>query len=184
MASGQGINKTKFLWNALDRVFFVVVGALGAIATTYITGMLKVNPPELVVQQTYNRIDERPVSTSVGGLKLDYQKDEPATYGVYRVDIRNEGRGPAETVRFQVKIPKDAAVSYYEEPDFRVYKPTVVELKGNEFYAEMPRFPSGAGDFIALRIEGSAKLLCDARVKLVSEDYEGEVGKLQGVECD
>jgi len=182
MASGQASNKTKFLWSALDRVFFVVVGALGTIATTYITGILRVNPPELVVTQTYNRVDVRPVAASIGGLRLDYKKDEAISYGVYRVDIRNDGRGPAETVRFQVKIPKDVAVSYYEEPDFRVYKPTVVELKGNEFYAEMPRFPSGAGDFIALRIEGSAKLLCDARVKLVSDDYEGEIRALNGIE--
>jgi hypothetical protein len=174
----------KFLWNALDRVFFVVVGALGTIATTYITGMLRVNPPELVVTQTYNRVDVRPVAASIGGLRLDYKKDEALSYGVYRVDIRNDGRGPAETVRFQVKIPKDITVSYHEQPDFKVYQPKLLEFKDNEFYTELPKFPSGADEFVALRIEGNEKLLCDARVKFVSEDYEGEVGKLKGVECN
>jgi len=177
----QGI---KFFWSALDRVFFIVVGALGTIATTYITGMLKVNPPELVVTQTYNHVDESPVATSVGGLNLDYKKDEAKPYGVLRVDIANDGRGSAEKVRFQVKLSKDVAVSYYLNPDFRVYQPSLLELKINEFYAELPKFPSKGNDYVALKIEGDERLLCDARIKLVSEDYEGEVRQLQGVECN
>lgn len=174
----------KFFWNALDRIVFIGVGVLGTIAATYVTGMIKINPPELVVEQTYNRVDERPVASSVGGLRLDYQKEAPLSYGIYRIDIRNEGRGSAEAVRFQVKISKDTNISYYEEPDLKVYKPELVEFKDNEFYAVIPKYPSGADDYIILRIEGDGESLCNARVKLVSDDYEGKVGRLKGMECD
>lgn len=178
--SGAG---RKFIWNALDRFVFIGVGVLGTVATAYITGTLKLNPPELIVAQTYNRVDPSPVANTVGGLKLDYKADAARDYGVLRVDIANDGRGSAEKVRFQVKLPGKLTVAYHLDPDFRVYQPTVLELKNNEFYVEMPKFPSGAKDFIALRIEGEEMLLCDARVKFVSEDYEGEVNQLKGVEC-
>lgn len=180
-ASGAG---RKFLWSALDRFVFIAVGALGTIATTYITGTLKLNPPKLIVTQTYNRVDAAPVANSVGGLKLDYKADAARTYGVLRVDIANDGRGSAEKVRFQVKLPQNLKVSYQMEPDFRVYQPTLLELKNNEFYVEMPKFPSKAADLVALRIEGDEALLCDARTKFVSEDYEGEVNDIQGVKCE
>jgi len=180
-ASGAG---RKFLWSAMDRFVFIAVGVLGTVATTYITGTLKLNPPELVVSQTYNRVDPAPVANTVGGLKLDYKTDEARAYGVLRVDIANDGRGSAEKVRFQVKLPLNLTVAYHLDPDFRVYQPTILELKNNEFYVEMPKFPSKAEDFIALRIEGDEKLLCDARVKFVSEDYEGEVHGLQGIDCE
>lgn len=181
-AKSSGASR-KFIWNALDRFVFIGVGVLGTVATAYITGTLKLNPPKLIVTQTYNRIDPSPVANGVGALKLDYKADEVRPYGVLRVDIANDGRGSAEKVRFQVKLPDKLSVAYHLDPDFRVYQPTLIELKNNEFYVEMPKFPSKAGDFIALRIEGDEKLLCDARIKFVSEDYEGEVHGLQGVDC-
>ena len=180
-ASGAG---RKFLWSALDRVVFISVGVIGTVATTYITGTLKLNPPKLIVTQAYNRVDPSPVANTVGGLKLDYKADAARAYGVLRVDIANEGRGSAEKVRFQIKLPETLNVSYQIDPDFRVYQPTLIELKDNEFYVEMPKFPSKAGDFVALRIEGDEKLLCETRVKFVSEDYEGAVNRLKGVECN
>jgi len=157
---------------------------IGTVATTYITGTLKLNPPKLIVTQAYNRVDPSPVANTVGGLKLDYKADAARAYGVLRVDIANEGRGSAEKVRFQIKLPETLNVSYQIDPDFRVYQPTLIELKDNEFYVEMPKFPSKAGDFVALRIEGDEKLLCETRVKFVSEDYEGAVNRLKGVECN
>ena len=96
--------------------------------------------------------------------------------------LDNEGRGTAEKVRFQVKLPPALAVAYDEEPDFKVYKPESVSLEKNEFYTELGHFPSGAKDFLALRIEGDAGLLCDERVKFVNDDFEGEVGDIKGVE--
>lgn len=180
-SSGAG---RKFLWSALDRIVFISVGVVGTVVTTYITGTLKLNPPKLIVTQTYNLVDPSPVATTVGGLKLDYKAEPARAYGVLRVDIANEGRGSAEKVRFQVKLPEKLVVAYHLEPDYRVYQPTILELKNNEFYVEMPKFPSKAGDFVALRIEGDEKLLCDTRVKFVSEDYEGDVNRLNGVECE
>ena len=172
----------KFLWDVLDRFMFIAIGALGTIATTYITGILKLNPPELVVKQAYNRIDAGAVAGQVGGLKLDYEADRSPGYGVLRVDIANEGRGVAEDVRFQVKLPADLEIEYDALPDFKVYKPTTISLEKGEFYAEMPNFPSGASDWIALRVIGDENLLCDSRIKLVSEEYEGEIEELRGVE--
>ena len=173
----------KFLWSALDRSFFIVMGVVGTIATTYITGLLKVNPPELVARQSYNVVDATtPVAQAVGSLTLDYKAEAARPYGVLRVDIANEGRGPAEKVRFQVKLSPALAVAYQEQPDFKVYSPSVMGLEKNEFYAVLDHFPSGAHDVLALRIEGDAKLLRDARVKLVNDDYEGEVEPVTGVE--
>lgn len=174
----------KFFWSALDRVFFITMGVIGTIATTYITGILKINPPELVVMQTYNHIDNREVASSVGSLKINYKKEEALSYGVYRVDIKNDGRGPAEDVRFQVKIPGEIVASYYKAPDFKVYRPKLMEFKGNEFYLVFPKFPAGAADSVAFRVGGDERKLCSLRVKFVSEDYEGEVKGLQGVECE
>lgn len=173
----------KFFWSALDRVFFIAMGVVGTVATTYITGVLKVNPPELIARQTWSIIDvSSPVTASVGVLKLDYKKEAAKNYGVLRVDIANEGRGPAEKVRFQVKIPAGLSVSYQEEPDFKVYSPSTLELNKNEFYAVLDHFPSGAHDYLALRIEGDTAFLKDARVKLVNDDYEGEVKPIEGIE--
>lgn len=173
----------KFFWSALDRIVFIGVGIIGTVATTYITGMLKVNPPELVARETYSVVDTAtPVAANVGALKLDYKADAAKHYGVLRVDISNEGRGPAEKVRFQVKLPDGLAVSYQEQPDFKVYSPSTLTLDKNEFYAVLDHFPSGAHDYLALRIEGDAALLKDARVKLVNDDYEGEIKAIEGLE--
>jgi hypothetical protein len=49
--SGKGV---KFLWDMLDRSMFIGIGVLGTIATTYITGVLKLNPPELVAKPVYS----------------------------------------------------------------------------------------------------------------------------------
>lgn len=172
----------KFLWNALDRIFFIAMGVVGTVATTYITGILKLNPPELKVVPSFSRIDaKKPVASEVGGLKLDYQKEAPRPYGVLRVDIANEGRGSAEKVRFQVKMPRTLGVAYEEEPDLKVYLPSTVTFTNNEFYAELGAFPSGARDYVAFRIEGDAGLLRDARVKLVNDEYEGEVSPIEGL---
>lgn len=128
---------TKFLWNALDRIFFIAMGVVGTVATTYITGILKLNPPELKAVLSFNRIDaEKPVASEVGGLKLDYQEEAPRPYGVLRVDIANEGRGAADKVRFQVKMSRTLGVAYEEEPDLKVYLPSTVTFKNDEFYAE------------------------------------------------
>lgn len=174
----------KFLWSSLDRIVFIGVGVLGTIATTYITGMLKLNPPELKATPVYSRIEAGAVARQVGSLKLDYQPEASRPYGVLRVDIANEGRGPAEGVRFQVKLPALLAVAYDEEPDFKVYAPSQLSLEKNEFYAVLDHFPSGARDVLALRIEGDAALLASARVKLVNDEYEGEVAEMEGVGGD
>ncbi|MFA5811268.1 MAG: hypothetical protein WC956_02930 [bacterium] len=176
-------NFWKFTWNALDRVFFIGMGVVGTVATTYITGLLKINPPELVVRETYSAVDAAtPVVNNIGGLKLDYKVEAPRRYGVLRVDIANEGRGPAEKVRFQVKLPGGLTVSYQEQPDFKVYSPSTLTLDKNEFYAVLDHFPSGAHDYLALRIEGDAKILHDARIKLVNDEYEGKVETIEGIE--
>lgn len=175
--SGKG---AKFLWDLLDRVMFIGIGALGAIATTYITGILKVNPPVLVAMPTYNTVDAaNPVAAKVGGLSLDYKMEEPRPYGVLRVDIANEGRGPAEDVRFQVKLDPKLLVSYDVEPDFRVYRPAEVGLEGQEFYAELATLPAKARDFVALKIEGDGSLVANARIKLVNDAYEGKIERLK-----
>jgi len=167
----------------LDRIFFIGMGVVGTVATTYITGILKVNPPELVAHETYSAVDSAtPVAVHVGALKLDYKADAAQHYGVLRVDIANEGRGPAEKVRFQVKLPEGLAVSYQEQPDFKVYSPSTLTLDKNEFYAVLDHFPSGAHDYLALRIEGEIGLIKDARVKLVNDDYEGEIKPIEGLE--
>lgn len=166
----------KLLLSGLDRTFFIATGVIGTVATSYITGVLKINPPELVVDQSYSRIDvATPVATNVGGLKLDYKAEAALPYGILRLDISNEGRGAAETVRFQVKVPKDLNISYQEDPDFKVYSPSTLTLDANEFYAVLDHFPSGAHDYLALKVAGDSKLLNDARIKLVNDDYEGEV---------
>lgn len=166
----------------MDRIFFIGMGVVGTVATTYLTGILKLNPPELVAMPAYNSIETAPVANKIGGLALNYKADAPRSYGVLRVDIANEGRGPAEKVRFQVKLPATLAVSYQEEPDFKVYSPSMLMLDKNEFYTVLDHFPSGAHDFLALRIDGDAKLLLDARVKIVNDDYEGKVEPIEGVE--
>ena len=182
MASSGSVQK--FFWNALDRILFIGIGAVGTIATTYVTGAIKAAPPELVVTQTYNYVDTRDaVEATVGGLKLDYAAEAAPGYGVLRVDLRNEGRGAAEDVRFQVKLPDEVRVEYAIAPDFKVYRPTLIALERGEFYCELPRFPSGAHDWVALRVTGDERLLCDARVKLVSEGYEGEIEGMRGLEC-
>lgn len=172
----------KFLWDVLDRVMFIGIGVVGGVATSYLTGIIKLNPPELVVRQAYSRVDSGPVAKNVGNLKLDYQEEAPRPYGVWRLDIANEGRGAAEKVRFQVKLPAGLTASYQEEPDFKVYLPSALGLEKNEFYSVLDHFPSGARDYLALRIEGDATLLRGARVKLVNDEYEGEVEGIKGVE--
>ena len=172
----------KFFWDAADRVFFIGMGVVGTVAGTYFTGLLKVNPPELVVRQSWSRVDAaRPVATKVGSLTLAVVKDAARPYGVLRVEIANEGRGPAERVRFQVKLAPELAVAYEIKPDFKVYLPSAMALAGNEFYAEMATFPSRASDVLALRVLGDEKLLCSARVKFVNDAFEGEVEGLE--EC-
>lgn len=74
----------KFLWNLLDRFMFIGIGVIGTVATTYITGMFKVNSPELVVAQTYNRVDTGPVANDVGGLKIEYKSEPARPYGIRR----------------------------------------------------------------------------------------------------
>lgn len=172
----------KLALDALDRILFIGIGAVGAIATTYITGLLKINPPELKATASYSRIDAgQPVAKDVGGLKLDYTPETARPYGVLRVDIANEGRGSAARVRFQVKISQQLLMSYQEEPDLKVYSSAPVTLTPNEFYTEMAAFPSGAHDHIALRIAGDDRLLNDTRIKLVNDDYEGTVSPIEGI---
>lgn len=166
----------KFLLSVLDRVLFIAIGAAGTIATSYITGIMKLNPPELVATQGFAAIDSsRPVPSQIGGLHLDYEPDAALSYGVYRVDIANEGRGPAENVRFQVKMPEALAATYEVEPDLKVYSPSSMSFGKNEFYAELAHFPSGAHDFVAFRITGDVSKLAQSRVKLVNDNYEGRV---------
>lgn len=174
----------KFLWSSLDRIVFIGIGVFGTIATTYITGILKLNPPELKAVPVYSRIEAGPVAPKVGDLKLDYQPEAAQPYGVLRVDIANEGRGPAEGVRFQVRLPAELEVSYEEEPDFKVYAPSALSLEKNEFYTVLDHFPSGARDVLALRVGGDAALIASARVKLVNDEFEGEVEELEGLGGD
>jgi len=180
MASSSG-NFWKFFWSALDRVFFIAMGVVGTVATAYITGILKVNPPELVARPAYNTVEAAPVASKIGGLALNYKADAPRSYGVLRVDIANEGRGAAEKVRFQVKLDPSLGVSYEKEPDFKVYRPSEVKLAGSEFYTELATLPSGAADFVALRISGDRALLAGTRIKLVNDEYEGEVEQIKGI---
>ncbi|HPM41697.1 MAG TPA: hypothetical protein PLY45_04610, partial [bacterium] len=92
----------------------------------------------------------------------------------------NEGRGPAEDVRFQVKLSPALAASYEVAPDFKVYRPRSAALVNGEFYAELSTFPSKASDLLALRVEGDEKHLCDARIKFVNDSQEGRVERLRG----
>lgn len=172
----------KFALDTLDRVLFIGIGAIGAVATTYTTGLLKINPPKLEARAVYSRIDvSTPVAKDVGGLKLDYTLETAKPYGVLRVDIANDGRGAAAKVRFQVKVSQKLLMSYHEEPDLKVYTPTSMTLTPSEFYTEMATFPSGAHDSVALRVEGDDRLLNDARIKLVNDDYEGDVSPIAGI---
>lgn len=176
-------NLSKFLWSVLDRVAFIGIGVIGTIATTYITGIMKLNPPELVVDVTYSRVDSsRGVPASVGGLRLDYTEDAPVSYGILRVDVGNSGRGSAEKVRLQVRFEGGVAASYNAEPDFRVYSPTVLGFEKNEFYTELAHFPAGARDFVAFRVVGDKELLRATRIKFVNDDYEGEVSPIRGLD--
>lgn len=171
---------SKFLWSSLDRVIFIGVGVIGTIATTYLTGMIKLNPPELRATQSLSIVDTtRPVPSEVGGLKLDYQPESASSYSVYRVDISNEGRGTAENVRFQVKMPASILAAYEMEPDLKVYRPASMTFDKNEFYTELAHFPSGARDFVAFRISGDTSTLNQSRIKLVNDEYEGEVEQLR-----
>lgn len=117
---GKGSAVSKFLWGLLDRTMFIGIGAAGTVATAYITGIMRLNPPELVAKVRYASVDaKRPIPAAVGGLALDYEADAPRPYGVMRVDIANEGRGKASGVRFQVKLPRELSVAYEVQPDFR-----------------------------------------------------------------
>lgn len=166
----------KFLWSALDRVIFISVGVIGTISTSYITGVMKLNPPKLVAMQSLSAVDSsRPVPSHVGALRLDYDADAARAYSVYRVDIANEGRGSAENVRFQVKMPETLGVQYEIEPDLKVYTPAALAFEKNEFYTELAHFPSGAHDFVAFRILGDTSALAQTRVKFVNDEYEGEI---------
>lgn len=97
------------------------------------------------------------------------------SYKVLSVDIANEGRGPAQGVKFQVKLDPSLTAEYYIEPDFKVYSPSTIQFDKNEFFAELKDFPVGASDGLALRFKGDPKFACNSRIKLVSSDYEGEV---------
>jgi len=183
MAAASSKSFRSLLWKALDRILFVGLGSLAAIATTYYTGLLKLSPPKLVALPIFNHIENTPISDKIGGLKLNYKNDRSRPYGVLRIDVVNKGRGVAEDVRLQVRLPQGLKMAYQITPDFRVYKPSVPpSLNANEFYTELPRFPSKASDWIAFRVEGDAALLCDARIKFVSKNYEGKVSPIKGVE--
>lgn len=163
------------LMSTLDRVMFIGIGALGAVATTYFTGMIKLNPPELIAEVSYNSVDKtKEVAKEVGALKLDYQ-EEIIPYSIMRVDIKNDGRGPAENVRFQVKLPETTKVDLYAAPDLKVYSPTQFTFEKNELYTELAHFPSGAHDYVALKVDGQSPATDSVRVKLVNNEYEGAV---------
>lgn len=145
---------------------------------------MKLNPPELSTWASYSMIDTKtPVAKSVGGLTLDYERDEPSSYGVFRVDIANTGRGAAENVRFQVKLDPQVIAKFYSEPDFKVYKPTTLSFQNNEFYVELATFPQGANDFVAFKITNGPQNLCSTRIKFINNDYEGKVSQIEGTEC-
>ena len=63
----------KTLFSSIDRVMFIGIGVGGTILTSYITGVLKGPPPKLVVSQIYNDVDNAPIPTKIGSLKLDYK---------------------------------------------------------------------------------------------------------------
>jgi len=56
------------IWKALDRILFVGLGAAATIATTYVTGILKLSPPKLVATPIFNRVDNAPITENIGGM--------------------------------------------------------------------------------------------------------------------
>lgn len=104
-----------WLTKGLSKIFWVVVVAA---LTTVVTLWIKDTSPDIVVRQFYNTIEiTKPVPKIVGELILDYQLETKQSQSIYVVEVRNEGRGPEESLRLHVKFPNEARISFHEKPD-------------------------------------------------------------------
>ncbi len=173
-------NADKLIWPA---VITAVLGIMGNVLSPLIYSWFQNRSSEIVVRQFFNTVElNKTIPKQIGGLLLDYQPEAQPARSLYLIEVSNEGNGPEEDLRLQVRFPPEITVAYSEEPDFRVYRPEEISLNQNKFFMSLKQFPSHAHAPVSFDVE-DVKLLCQTKIKVAGKDKEGRVEAIKGVQC-
>lgn len=177
------------------RLFMWLVGIFGTVVVAFLTAIVTQwvtdKSPDIIVRQYYNSVDAAVVPERVGELVIDYKMPVSSppglprqrAGGVYLLEVVNEGRGPEEDLRMQVRAPDATDLVFVDEPDLRVYRPAEIVLDEDGFFMELGGFPKDATAYISFEAPANKEKLCDIKIKVAGRSKEGSVERIRGVKC-
>lgn len=140
--------------------------------------------PEIVVRQFYNSMEpKKAVPAQVGGLLIDYQPNTEKPVNEYVVQVTNEGRGPEEDVRLDIRFNGEMPIQAPNSAELRIYQPEDISWNEGSYFVNLRQFPKDAFAPLVFGITENAQKLCETKIRVAGKQKEGRVEPLKGLKC-
>ncbi|MBX7149829.1 hypothetical protein K1X76_12230, partial [bacterium] len=153
----------------------------------FLTGLnyvLQDKTPQIIVRQFYNTVEpKKAVPTQVGSLLIDYQPAAPQPTSEYVVQVTNEGRGPEEDVRLDIRFISDLSIKQPNDSELRIYQPESASWNNGSYFVNLKQFPKDAFAPLSFEVTGNPTKLCETKIRIAGKQKEGKVEALKGLAC-
>ncbi|MBX7149889.1 hypothetical protein K1X76_12530 [bacterium] len=140
--------------------------------------------PQITVRQFYNSVElKKAIPTQVGSLLIDYQPATQPLISEYVVQVTNEGRGPEEDVRLDIRFVNDLSIKQPNDSELRIYQPESASWNNGSYFVNLKQFPKDAFAPLSFEVTGSPAKLCETKIRIAGKQKEGKVEGLKGLAC-